>query len=127
MSVKRLKYTVVAALAVFCLSLCCISSLSAQPASSQDSVTQSSAAPEAKKIFHFNANKVILEEVKDAHLWHFFTIFGHPVELPLPVILYVPKEGFSIFISSRFHHGETPYDGFQLMTEEYIVHYNLSE
>lgn len=127
MPVKRLKYTVVAALAVFCLSFCLISTLSAQPAPSPDSAIQTTPAPEAEKGFHFDANKVILEEVKDAHLWHFFTILGHPVELPLPVILYVPKQGFSIFMSSRFHHGETPYEGFQLMTEEYIVHYHLSE
>ena len=127
MSVKRLKYTVAATLAAFCLSFCLIATLSAQPSASRDSVSQSAPVPEAKAGFHFDANKVILEEVKDAHLWHFFTILGHPVELPLPIILYVPKQGFSFFISSRFHHGETPYNGFQLMTEEYIQHYHLGE
>ena len=29
----------------------------------------------------------------------------HPVTIPLPVILYSPQKGFSLFMSSRFHHG----------------------
>lgn len=127
MYVKHLKYTVVAALVAFCLIFCNFSPLFAQSSPTTDSVVAQAPAPIAKKEFHFNANKVILEEVKDAHLWHFFTIFGRPVELPLPIILYIPKQGFSFFMSSRFHHGDTPYNGFRLMTEEYIQRYHLNE
>ncbi len=75
----------------------------------------------------FDANAVILEHVKDSHYWHFFSINGHDVSLALPVIIYVPKSGFSIFMSSRFHHGEAIYKGFKMLTPEYIAKYKLSK
>lgn len=131
MFVKRFKYSIAATLAVFCLSVCSLSSAWAQAASATDSLTKNTVATaEATAQTEkggFDANKVILEEIKDSHIWHFFSFNGHPVEIALPVILYVPKQGFSMFFASRFHHGETPYEGFQLMTEEFISHYHLSE
>jgi F-type H+-transporting ATPase subunit a len=60
----------------------------------------------------------------DAHQFHFFSYKGsdgleHHATIPLPVILYSPQKGFSVFSSSNFHHGEHPYKGYQLVTEHY--------
>jgi F-type H+-transporting ATPase subunit a len=49
----------------------------------------------------FNAGKMILEHVADAHDWH---IAGH-LSIPLPVIVYASGFGFDVFSSSRFEHG----------------------
>jgi len=75
----------------------------------------------------FDANSVILEHVQDSHFWHFFSINGHPVSIALPVIIYIPQSGFSVFMSSKFHHGEKAYHGFRIMTEAYIEKYDLDK
>jgi len=49
----------------------------------------------------FNAGKMILEHVTDAHDWH---LWGHS-SIPLPVIIYTPGLGLDIFLSSGFEHG----------------------
>lgn len=66
----------------------------------------------------FDANEVIFGHVKDAHEFHFLTYKGsdgeeHEVFIPLPVILYSPQKGFSVFMSSAFHHGQVV-DGYKL-------------
>jgi F-type H+-transporting ATPase subunit a len=71
----------------------------------------------------FNANEVIFGHVLDAHEFHFFSYEGsdgkeHAAVIPLPVILYSPQKGFSVFMSSKFHHGEQNYNGYSLITEE---------
>jgi F-type H+-transporting ATPase subunit a len=52
----------------------------------------------------FNAGKMILEHVGDAHDWH---IAGH-ISMPLPVIIY-SEAGIDIFSSARFEHGHASY------------------
>lgn len=54
----------------------------------------------------FNAGKMILEHVADAHDWH---IAGH-LSIPLPIILY-SDAGLEIFSSSRFEHGHATVTG----------------
>ncbi|HEY1047561.1 MAG TPA: F0F1 ATP synthase subunit A [Bacteroidia bacterium] len=51
----------------------------------------------------FDAGKMILDHVKDAHDWHIMDIDGHAVSVPLPVILY--DNGLHTFMSSKFEHG----------------------
>lgn len=51
----------------------------------------------------FKPGDMILDHVKDAHDWHIMDISGHPVSIPLPVILY--DNGLHIFSSSKFEHG----------------------
>jgi F-type H+-transporting ATPase subunit a len=66
--------------------------------------------------------KLILEHIKDAHDFHFFT-FGHfHATIPLPVIIYSPtKGGLSLFSSSRFgHEKELSYNGFKNTEKEVI-------
>lgn len=48
--------------------------------------------------------KIIFDHVGDAHEWHFMTIGENHVTVPLPVILYSPSNGLSMFSSSRFGH-----------------------
>ena len=64
---------------------------------------------EAKKE-GFNAGELIIDHISDSHGWH---LFGD-VAIPLPVIIYQPRNGLHIFSSSRFEHGHASYDGFRL-------------
>lgn len=109
---KRLKYTIVGTFTAL------IIGLSGQMLYAQSASESSQAV--APKESGFRADKVIMEHISDAHEWHFFTWHGHPVSIPLPILLYVPKQGLSVFSESEFHEGETPYDGFQLLTDSYI-------
>src|SRR5215831_3886394 len=79
---------------------------------------------ESEKI---NPSKIILEHVSDAHEFHFATIGDHEITIPLPVILYSPQRGFSTFPSSRFEHGHAAYDGYVLMSEDYMKEHHLEE
>src|SRR5688572_26046808 len=50
----------------------------------------------------FDANEVIFDHVLDAHEFHFLSYKGsdgheHHATIPLPVILYSPQKGFSMF------------------------------
>lgn len=63
----------------------------------------------------FDAANVIMEHIMDAHSFHFFTVGHFNAVVPLPVILYSPQKGFSVFSSSRFgHEGEDIYNGYKL-------------
>ena len=77
-----------------------------------------------KKDFGFNAGEVIMEHISDSHEWHFFTYKradGTEVHasICLPVIIYTPGAGLSIFSFKRLHHA--PYKSFSLDTEGHIV------
>jgi F-type H+-transporting ATPase subunit a len=74
-----------------------------------------------------NPSKIILEHVADAHEFHFYNFNKKPVSIPLPVILYSPAKGWSVFMSSKFEHGENTVDGYRLLTEEYIEAKKLDE
>jgi F-type H+-transporting ATPase subunit a len=79
---------------------------------------------ESKKI---NPSKIILEHVSDSHEFHFATIGDKLVTIPLPIILYSPQKGFSTFMSSRFEHGHQVYDGYVLMSEDYMKEHHLED
>jgi F-type H+-transporting ATPase subunit a len=70
-------------------------------------------------------SKIILEHVADAHEFHFWTWHKQPVSIPLPVILYSPQKGLSVFMSSEFEHGGKTYNGYRLLTEDFIVENKL--
>ena len=78
----------------------------------------------------FNANEVIFGHVLDAHEFHFLSYKGdngeeHHATIPLPVILYSKEKGFDVFMSSKFHHGEHTYNGYDLLTDEKIAEHKL--
>ncbi|RYF84930.1 MAG: ATP synthase F0 subunit A [Chitinophagaceae bacterium] len=58
--------------------------------------------------------KIIMDHIKDAHEFHFFTIGDFHATIPLPVILYSPTKGLSVFSSARFDHGHTIYNGYEM-------------
>lgn len=65
--------------------------------------------------------KIILEHIQDAHEWHFFSFGDFHATIPLPVILYSPTNGISLFSSSRFHHGHEAYNGYKLEKGEIVA------
>lgn len=73
-----------------------------------------------KEDVKLNPSKIILEHVGDGHEFHFFTVNKKPVTLPLPVILYSPAKGWSVFMSSEFKHGEEAHAGYRLLEDGYI-------
>jgi F-type H+-transporting ATPase subunit a len=101
--------------AAFSLSILFFSTVS----KAQDSGTPTGEG-ESKEAVKLNPSKIILEHVGDGHEFHFFTINKKPVTLALPVILYSPAKGWSVFMSSEFKHGEEPYGGYRLLEDEYI-------
>jgi F-type H+-transporting ATPase subunit a len=63
----------------------------------------------------FDPTKEIMGHVQDAYEFHFFSIGNFHATIHLPVILYSPQKGFSVFSSSRFgEEGSEEYDGYRL-------------
>lgn len=62
----------------------------------------------------FNAGEMIMGHILDAHDIHLMDIGGHPVSVPLPIILYSVDDGLSVFLSSKFDHGHAEYKGYIL-------------
>ncbi len=66
--------------------------------------------------------KIIMDHIKDAHEFHFFTAGSFHATIPLPVILYSPTKGITAFSSSHFgHEGEEAYNGYKLNENKEIV------
>jgi F-type H+-transporting ATPase subunit a len=88
-------------------------------ASAQHEATKGAEEHAAPKKEGFNAKEVIFEHIMDAHEFHFINYKGsdgelHPVSIPLPVFLYSPQNGFSVFMSSAFEHGHKEVKGYKL-------------
>lgn len=63
-----------------------------------------------EKPVKFDAGKMIMEHIADAHDWHLWGEGHHAVSIPLPVILYSDK-GLDVFLSSKFEHGHATVQG----------------
>jgi F-type H+-transporting ATPase subunit a len=117
MVLKLLKSFTVAAFSVFfCFFL---NPVFAQPGD-QDNGQKTQPKKEA-----FDAKGIIFGHVLDAHEFHFMEIKNadgteHPISIPLPVILYSPQRGLTVFMSSKFHHGEEAYKNYAILTNETI-------
>ena len=81
----------------------------------------------AKKEGAIDPAKIILEHVGDAHEFHFFTLGGHAISIPLPVLVYSPAKGVSFFNYSKFNDGEESHDGYIVTTEEYLKAHKLED
>ncbi len=77
----------------------------------------------------FDINEVIFGHISDGHEFHFFSYESggkeHEVTIPLPVMLYSSGRGWSLFMASKFHHGEETYDGYALLTNHNIKEWKL--
>lgn len=110
MGSKCLKSFLVAAFSTFLL-------FSSGNLMAQDS---SEVSPAANK--PLDPTEMIMHHVQDAHSFHFFTLGDFNATIYLPVILYAPQKGISIFSSARFgHEGELTYDGYRLEGSNKIV------
>ncbi|HEX4849578.1 MAG TPA: F0F1 ATP synthase subunit A, partial [Puia sp.] len=78
-----------------------------------------------KKPQKLDPAKIIMEHVSDGHEFHFATVGGHHVTIPLPVILYSPSRGLSVFMSSAFEHGEQEHDGYRLLEDRFLEEQGL--
>ena len=81
-----------------------------------DAITKAETDPNSK----MDASKIIMEHVMDNHEFHLAEINGHPVTIPLPIILYTKERGFDAFMSSNFDHGKSVYHGYKL-EEDHVV------
>ena len=63
----------------------------------------------------FDPGKEIMSHIRDAYEFHFFTFGNFHASIHLPVLLYSPQKGFTMFSSSRFgEEGEESYNGYKL-------------
>lgn len=62
----------------------------------------------------FDVARVIWDEILDNHEFVLAERKGHPVSIPLPVVLYSPQRGFAFFLSSKFRHGQDVYNGYKI-------------
>ena len=64
-----------------------------------------------------DVKEIVLGHMSDAYDWHVFTLNGHHVSIPLPVIVKGQTSGWHVFSSSRLAHGEE-YQGFYINAEK---------
>jgi len=80
---------------------------------------ETTSAPKEEKL---DPAKIIMDHIKDAHEFHFFTIGSFHATIHLPVILYSPTKGFSVFSSAKFgEEGEEEYNGYKFDESKNIV------
>ncbi len=130
MSMKRLFSLLVLTFAVFGSSFFAVAQSEGNSANSQNE--PAAAEPKAAKEegHKLDVAGVIFGHIADSHEWHLFSLKKengeeHPVAMPLPVIIYNPEKGLSVFSSSKIAEGEE-YEGYVLdkssaMKEKLVV------
>ena len=110
MASKSMKSLLVAVFSVFLLSF------------SNSAFSQEKPAEHKNNEEKFDPTTAILNHVQDAYEFHFFTIGDFHASIYLPVILYSPQKGLSVFSSKRFgHNHDQVYDGYRMENEKTIV------
>lgn len=107
MGVKSIKSILVA---VFSLSLTVFSFTGYSQGHPAQHAGKSATAHEEK----LDPAKIIMDHIKDAHEFHFFSVGDFHATIPLPVIVYTQTKGLSVFSSSRFEHGHASYNGYSM-------------
>ena len=62
----------------------------------------------------FQPGDMIMHHILDTHDWHILDWKGHPVSIPLPIIIFHEGKGLQAFLSSRFEHGHKDHNGYRL-------------
>lgn len=65
----------------------------------------------------FNPGQLIFDHILNSHDWHILTYHEHPISIPLPVIVWSKLSGFHVFMSSKFNHGHSEYEGLKICEE----------
>lgn len=69
----------------------------------------------------FNPTELILNHIQDGYSFHFFTLGDFHASIHLPVILYSPQKGLSVFSSKRFgENGELMHDGYKMQGNKIV-------
>ena len=113
---RSMKYCLVAVLSLFLLMI-------APSLSAQEKHEAASHENGGEKKKDFDAAEVIFGHILDNHEFHLTEYHDaagnlHPISIPLPIIVYSPQRGLSVFMSSRFEHGHATYNGYQLKEEK---------
>ena len=119
MTLKSLKSLLVLGFSIACF-------FSSIPVFAQGEMPDNKSSTKKEEKKGFDASEVIFGHVLDAHEFHFYSYEStdgteHEASIPLPVLLYSPQKGFSAFMFSKFNHGETDYNGYELLTSKKIV------
>jgi F-type H+-transporting ATPase subunit a len=105
--------------AVFCLFIIFSSNvIRAQHETGAETTKKGTPVEREEKI---DAARIIMEHVMDNHEFHFAEFSGHPVSIPLPIILYSPQRGFDAFMSSNFQHGHSTYHGYKMENDKVVA------
>lgn len=68
----------------------------------------------------YNAGAVIMHHITDSHEWEIYSKGNIHLSIPLPVILYNPNRGLSVFLFNKFEHGHKTIDGYYLDAKHHI-------
>lgn len=110
MGSKSMKSLLVAVFSLFLLSF------------SQSVFSQKNHEESQKEEEKFDPTTAILNHVQDAYEFHFFSLGDFHASIYLPVILYSPQRGLSIFSSKRFGHDhDQEYAGYKMQGANAIV------
>jgi F-type H+-transporting ATPase subunit a len=74
-------------------------------------------AVQTEKKEAFKPGELIFEHIGDSYSWHIVTFGEHEIAIPLPVIIYSKNSGAHLFFSSKFNHGHSAYNGFEIAKE----------
>ncbi|MFN2458901.1 MAG: F0F1 ATP synthase subunit A [Chitinophagaceae bacterium] len=121
----RVKSLVVAVFSLSCMCFCSkgFAQKNQHETKHEEAVHKEGVEKEGKN--KFDANEVIFGHIMDAHEFHFFSYKDksgkeHHATITLPVILYSPQKGFSVFNSSKFEHGHKTVDGYKLVGNKIV-------
>lgn len=118
MTIRRMKYLLAVAFSTFMLFFFNVTFGREHHQNEADSVAVTTVSGHAAGHEEFNPGETIIHHVLDAHEFHFFT-FGHThATIPLPIIIYSPQRGLSVFSSSRFEEGV--YNGYKIEKNKII-------
>ena len=62
----------------------------------------------------FKPGYMIMHHILDSHEWHILDWGGHPVSIPLPIIIFHEGKGMKVFSSSKFNHGQSSFSGYKM-------------
>lgn len=61
-----------------------------------------------------DVKEIVFGHTSDAYEWHITTIGDRHISIPLPVILYSERVGWTCFSSAKLEHGHASYNGFYI-------------
>ncbi len=65
----------------------------------------------------FDPGSFIFGHIGDAYDWHILSVNDFHLTIPLPIIVYSRNSGLHCFLSSKFHHGHSAFQGFEIARE----------